>query len=48
MIGAALIAVAMLVSWLYLRAVDARDERRRQEQLARWYDEHEGGNVVDD
>jgi len=48
MLGLAFLACAIGVSLLYLRAIDARDERRRREQLARWYDEHGGGDVVDD
>jgi hypothetical protein len=48
MIGLAFLAAAIAVVVGYSRALDARDERRRREQLARWYDEHGGGNVVDD
>jgi hypothetical protein len=44
----AFLACAMGASWLYLRALDRRDEKRRAERLARWYDEHGGGHVVDD
>jgi hypothetical protein len=48
MLGIAFLACAMGASWLYLRALDRRDEKRRAERLARWYDEHGGGHVVDD
>lgn len=47
-LGIAFLACAMGASWLYLRALDRRDEKRRAERLARWYDEHGGGHVVDD
>lgn len=48
MLGLVFLVGVIAAAILYLRAIDARDERRRREQLARWYDEHGGGNVVDD
>lgn len=42
MIGIAFLALAALAVIAYTRALDARDERRRQRQLADWYAENEG------
>lgn len=44
-LGAIVVGVLPLT---VLYVLDARDERRRAERLARWYVEHGGGNVVDD